>query len=165
MAPALGFAWRLAALGGLAVGLALSPMIGGPARDPELTIAAAVAAALLSATAPRGRAGSALGVRAWVGLVAAAALAAGLGIGSLRVAAIDAGALRLAPGGGIEVGGFVTAVPRRARGMVRARIATPAETAACGRRLSSTAAISSGSGSPGFSPRARSSSAMALGRG
>ena len=73
MAPALGFAWRLAALGGLAVGLALSPMIGGPARDPELTIAAAVAAALLSATAPRGRAGSALGVRAWVGLVAAAA--------------------------------------------------------------------------------------------
>ena len=126
MAPALGFAWRLAALGGLAVGLALSPMLGGPARGPELAIAAAVAAALLSATAPRGRAGSALGARAWVGLVAAAALAAGLGIGSLRVAAIDAGALRLAPGGGIEVGGFVTAVPRRARGMVRARVATPA---------------------------------------
>ena len=126
MAPALGFAWRLAALGGLAVGLALSPLLGGPARGPELAIAAAAAAALLSATAPRGRAGSALGARAWVGLVAAAALAAGLGIGSLRVAAIDAGALRLAPGGGIEVGGFVTAVPRRARGMVRARVATPA---------------------------------------
>ncbi|MDX6583497.1 MAG: competence protein ComEC [Solirubrobacterales bacterium] len=61
----------------------------------------------------------------WLVLVAAAGIAAGLGFGSLRVAAIDAGALDLAPGSTVTVNGFVAAVPRRVDGEVGVRVDTP----------------------------------------
>jgi competence protein ComEC len=61
----------------------------------------------------------------WLVLIAATAAAVGLGLGSLRLRAIDAGALDLAPGSRVAVEGFATAVPRRADGRVQLRVDTP----------------------------------------
>jgi competence protein ComEC len=61
----------------------------------------------------------------WLGLVAVCAFTAGLGVGSMRVEAIDAGAFARPPGSRVRVDGFVAAVPRRADGEVSVRVDTP----------------------------------------
>jgi competence protein ComEC len=64
------------------------------------------------------------GAIAWVSLVALAAVVAGLAVGSLRLAAIDAGAFDEPPGRSIAVRGYVAATPTRSNGVVRVRVAT-----------------------------------------
>jgi competence protein ComEC len=132
MPPALGLAWRFGALGGLTAGLAAAPLLGDAESSAPLLIAAALAAPALAVAGPRRaapgrvrRARVGPGACAWLILVAATACAAGVAIGSARVAAIDAGALRLEPGSRVAVDGFVAAVPRRADGEVDVRVDTP----------------------------------------
>jgi competence protein ComEC len=121
--PALGHACRFAALGGLASGLALSPL--GPESDPSTpaTVALAAAAAAVASAPRRSRLGA--GPIIWLLCVALAAGLAGLALGSARLAAIDSGALDLAPGREVSVRGFVIAVPRRADGTVDVQVGTP----------------------------------------
>jgi competence protein ComEC len=113
-------AWRFVALAGLTAGLCVAPSLGGPG-GAYLLVAAAGAGLGLASVRPRSQPAAC----AWLALVAAAAVTAGLGFGSMRVAAIDAGALDLAPGSRVTVAGFVAAVPRRADGEVSVRIDTP----------------------------------------
>ncbi len=91
---------------------------------PGALPAAAIAVIALFSVPPRS---ARLGPTAcaWLVLIAATAAAAGLGLGSLRLRAIDAGALDLAPGSRVAVEGFATAVPRRADGRVQLRVDTP----------------------------------------
>jgi competence protein ComEC len=56
--------------------------------------------------------------------VAASACLGGLALAAERLRAIDAGAVHAAQPGLVEVRGFATAVPRRARGMVSVRVQT-----------------------------------------
>ena len=118
--PRLALAARFAALGGVAAGLGASP--GLPAAPGALpaTAACLIALALLP---PRASSGPATWT--WLALLATAAATAGLGIGGLRLHAIDAGALDLAPGTHVTIDGFVAAVPRRADGEVKVRVDTP----------------------------------------
>jgi competence protein ComEC len=125
-------AWRFAALGGLTIGLAVAPPLGGRTLALELVVAGLAAAAALVVFTP-GCAGAFGGTRAagrmaaaaWLALLGLAFAAVGGGIGIARVGAIDAGALDLAPGGHIAVTGHVAAVPRRTDGTVRVQVATP----------------------------------------
>jgi competence protein ComEC len=61
---------------------------------------------------------------AWLLALALCAAAAGLSLGAIRIAAIDAGALRGPVGERARLHGFVSAVPRRVDGEVRIRLAT-----------------------------------------
>ena len=90
-----------------------------------LGAAAALGALALAAAAPRTadpptRARASWAV--WLALVGLVAAAAGLAIGAARLTAIDAGALRAAPGSRVRVSGFVAAVPRRVDGTVDIRV-------------------------------------------
>jgi competence protein ComEC len=82
--------------------------------------AATVAAGLAAAPRPDVRA-TAL---APIALLFAACGVAGIAIGCERLAAIDAGALRLAPGHEVGVRGYVAAVPDRSGGKVGVRVQT-----------------------------------------
>jgi competence protein ComEC len=119
-------AWRHhAALAGLTAGLLLANALPAPSGWAACGLAAAVGLAL-ALTTGRHR-------RAWPSGIAVAALAAlgavaalfGLGLGSLRLAAIDGGALRGAPGERVALAGYVAASPRRGYGEVRVLIDTP----------------------------------------
>jgi competence protein ComEC len=115
-------AWRFAVLGGLSGGLALSATASGSAKAspaPLLVAALIATAALILVPAPSGR-----GVAIRLGLVALAAGAAGLALGDMRLAAIDAGAFNGPVGREVMAHGFVTAVPHRADGEVSVRIQT-----------------------------------------
>lgn len=107
-------------LGGLAAGLALSPV--APAQVGRGTVAALVlgsaALAVLRPGADRGRA-------PWLVFLALAAGLAGLIVGSARVAAIDGGALHGSRGEELNLRGWVVAVPKRTLGQVRVAIETP----------------------------------------
>jgi competence protein ComEC len=122
-----GFAGRLgsrfAALDGLAAGLACAPL--APSLPAPLSAAAfgAVLAGALAVARPRLDAG--MGALPWLGLLFAACGLIGIGIGSERLAAIDAGAIRLAPGREVTVRGYVAAVPDRGGGEVAVRLQTP----------------------------------------
>jgi competence protein ComEC len=121
---ALGLAWRFAALGGATAGLALSPLVpGAPAGGPPLA-AAGVALVLLALVRPRGAPGL-RAAGAWLAALAVATAAAGLAVGSARLAAIDAGALDLPAGREVVVRGFVASVPTRSAGEVAVRVETP----------------------------------------
>ncbi len=84
---------------------------------------AVVAGVALTATRPRGAIGPAAVV--WAGCVAIAALTAGLALGMLRLAAIDAGSLRGPVGEEVTVRGEVASFPRRSQGKVGALVETP----------------------------------------
>src|SRR5881227_3276739 len=86
-----GFAWRSAALGGATVGLALAPLLASAVRG-EGGVAVAIAAVAAVGLAAARPSGGWAGV-VWLALSGAAALLAGLGFGSARLAAIDGGAL------------------------------------------------------------------------
>src|SRR5256885_14781079 len=92
LAPKLdpSFAWRFAALAGAPGGLALAPLLSAGQRggaDIAIAVAALAAIGLAAMRPPGGGAGG-----AWLALVLAAALLAGLGVGAVRLAAIDRGA-------------------------------------------------------------------------
>jgi competence protein ComEC len=107
----VGLAWRFAALGGLTLGLALAQV----AQAPSLTapMIAGLIAALVIAR-PRRR-----GAIPWVCAVAGAALLSGLAAGDARLAAIDAGALRLAEGEQVEARGTIVSTPKASNGTTR----------------------------------------------
>jgi len=83
-----------------------------------------VALVLLALTRPGGRSRAA--ALAWLVLLAAVAAAIGAGLGTARLAAIDAGALRLGDGEPVLARGYLTAVPDRYDGLVALRLQTPA---------------------------------------
>lgn len=112
---------RLTALAGIVMGLGLSPLTHGP---PPLEASLAAAAIALGVVLARPRGAGPLRHCLWLGILAAAFAAPALCAGAARLAAIDAGALRAAPGQWVSVRGFVEAVPRRAAGEVRVRVAT-----------------------------------------
>ncbi len=118
-----GIAWRFAVLGGATGGLALSPAApAGSAGIARAMLALGLAAAVGLVVARPGDRGAA--PSAWLALFALAAAACGLAVGALRLAAIDRGAFRGPVGRPTTARGFVTAVPRRSQGQVRARIQT-----------------------------------------
>ena len=113
---------RFAVLGGIAAGLALSPMapaIAGASPMPVLA-AALIGGGSLALIRPPGS--GARTVR--IALVALAACVGGLGIGAMRLAAIDGGAFDGPIGRPATARGFVTGVPHRADGEVTVRIRT-----------------------------------------
>lgn len=131
ISPVLGLAWRFAALGGLTAGLLASPLATSGVPGIAGLAVVAIAAPALAATAPRARpqvGSTEIGADAWAWLavVALAAAIAGISIGGLRIAAIDAGALETVPGSRVAIRGFVAAVPRRSDGEVDIRVETPA---------------------------------------
>src|SRR5205814_6570481 len=89
--------------------------------DIAIAVAALAAIGLAAMRPPGGGAGG-----AWLALVLAAALLAGLGVGAVRLAAIDRGAFDGPVGRSITVGGFVAATPSRSHGIVRVQIESPA---------------------------------------
>ncbi|MEZ5156287.1 MAG: ComEC/Rec2 family competence protein [Solirubrobacterales bacterium] len=115
--------WRHAAIAGLAAGLLASPALPAPAgwAPSVLAGAAALGVASVRRRGARPTTGAALGTLAAAALLAALA---GLGLGGARLAAIDAGALRAAPGQRLELTGWVTAQPRRSFGEVRVQVDT-----------------------------------------
>jgi competence protein ComEC len=109
--------WRFGALGGVTVGLALSPLVDAPG---DLGLAPPLAAAILGLAAFRPRRA---GATTWLCLVALTGACAGLIAGAERLAAIDRGALVAPAGQRLEVTAIVNGVPRRANGQVRVRVA------------------------------------------
>lgn len=119
-------AWRRhAALVGLVAGLLLANAVAAPAGWAACGLAAAVGIALAVGGERRGRRRAAWIAPAALVAVAAVATLLGLGLGSLRLAAIDGGALRGAPGQRVALVGDVAAPPRRGYGEVRVLIDAP----------------------------------------
>jgi competence protein ComEC len=116
------FAWRFAALAGIAAGLALSQLAPGVDRgECGLAIAVALAAAAGLALA-RPRRGS--GALTWLGLVALGGGMGGAAVGALRLASIDGGAFDQPAGRQLSIRGYVAATPSRSNGTVRIRLDT-----------------------------------------
>lgn len=112
--------WRHLALAGLVVGLAASTAIEAPAGWPL----AAAAAPLLAVVRPaRGHPSTAL---IWLALLTAAAAVAGVGLGDLRLASIDARGAPGTPGESVIAEGFVAAQPRNTFGELRFPLRTEA---------------------------------------
>ena len=131
MPAALGVAWRSASVVGLAAGLALAPVAGPPveARAGALVLSALGTVALVVARprehqTKRGARPIDPSAIAWLVALGLCAATAGLSFGAIRVAAIDAGALRGPIGAPVRLRGFVSAVPRRSDGEIRVRLAT-----------------------------------------
>jgi competence protein ComEC len=116
--------WRHVALAGAVAGLILAPW-----ADPGLAAPAAVIVPLTCAVlgiARPGRNGRAAPAAAllWLALVAATGACAGLGLGALRVAAIDRSAATGHLGERIELAGFVAAPARAEDGELRMPLQT-----------------------------------------
>jgi competence protein ComEC len=107
-------------VGALAAGLAISPLCRAPA-GPAALVALLLAGAAVAALRPRGRS-----LVPWLALLALLCLCTGLLAGAARLRAIDARAYAALPGTRVAVRGYVVAVPRRSRGVVRARVETAA---------------------------------------
>ena len=117
--------WRHAAIAGFAAGLLLAPHLAAPQGWLPCGLAAVLGLIVgwrevAGAAEPRIR----IDVSLLLTLAAVAALL-GLGAGTLRVEAIDAGALRGQAGESVGVVGHVTAVPTRGYGDVRVQLDTP----------------------------------------
>jgi competence protein ComEC len=103
--------------------LALSPLGPNPTSRMAsgLLVASAIAAVGLAANRPRG-AGAPRAL--WIALAALAAMVAGIGMGELRLSAIDAAAFNGQVGTQATARGYVEAVPRRSMGEVTVRVQT-----------------------------------------
>lgn len=110
----------MATLAAATAGLAAAPFVAGP-QGIAWAAPVAVAGLALAAVRPRVRGAAVL---PWLALVAGTAAIAGLGAGTTRLAAIDAGAFEGPAGRPATATGFVTAVPRRSDGMTSVRIDT-----------------------------------------
>ncbi len=120
-AGAIGVAWRFAALAGLAAGLALASHASIEAAAPPIV---GVGCALVALGAVRPREGaSRLAAGAWLAILAAVCAFAGQIAGGARIEAIDSGAAQPSAGPAVAEG-FVTAVPSRSDGIVRALVET-----------------------------------------
>ncbi|MGA7435467.1 MAG: ComEC/Rec2 family competence protein [Solirubrobacterales bacterium] len=109
--PVRAGGWRLALVTGLAAGLALAPHWTPRHGAIEAAIALLL---ILIVLVDRGR----LPAMTLI-LIFAASLFAGNGLGGQRLEAIDAGALRAAPGTPVKVSGFTTAEAKTSRGITR----------------------------------------------
>lgn len=116
------FAWRFAALAGIAIGLALSPALPAQARSSAV---AAIAIAALGACALVAARPGREGAVPWLLLVVAVGTLGGAGVGCLRLDGSDAGALR-ARAGPVTLTGFVASTPSRSAGLVRVPVDTNA---------------------------------------
>lgn len=116
--------WRHAAVAGLAAGLLLANLTAAPSGWAPCALAVGVA--LAGAASRVGPGPTSAMVATGLAAIAAVAALAGLGAGSLRLAAIDRGALVGDPGERVEVSGWVTATPRRSFGEVRVQLDAPA---------------------------------------
>jgi competence protein ComEC len=105
---------RHAVLAALAAGLAAAPMIAAPAGWAPLIGLAGVALALI-----RRRADARAAAIGWLACAIGVAAVAGLGLGGLRLAAIDAGAYHGDPGARVSARGFPTATARHSFGEAR----------------------------------------------
>ena len=114
--------WRFALIGGLATGMAASPIAAQAAIGSAgtLLVVSVVCGAVIAGT-PWSR-GSAQWIK--LALLALAASIAGLSLGAMRLAAIDDGAFAGPIGRTATARGFVTAVPHRSDGDVTVRIQT-----------------------------------------
>ena len=112
--------WRVAALGGLAAGLALSPLCARRRRAGARRCRSPAPPLLLVATRPCGRgAAPALDRSRRPGRDAGGGL-----LGAARVRALDAGAFRGEPDRACSSRGHVAAVPRRSGGVTRVEAET-----------------------------------------
>lgn len=108
-------------LGGAAVGLGLSPVVGLGLALPS----AAVTGAAFTLALFIGHLRSLRQFRTLVGMALVAfALALGLILGNLRLAAIDAGAFRAAVGENVEIAGFLVAPPGSAGSDIRLHLSS-----------------------------------------
>jgi competence protein ComEC len=115
---------RSVALGGAVAGLSASPFAEPHVFAPLTLLALGLVGGIgLVAIAP-GRRGAVAG--AWLALLAASGALAGLGLGAMRLAAIEAGAYAGEVGSAVDVRGFVTATPHREEGKVALRVSTSA---------------------------------------
>ena len=118
--------WRHAALAGLVTGLLASPHLAAPPGWAACSLAATLALAALGrdllASPDRTRG---LALCGWLACLCAVGAIGGIGIGSVRMAAIDGGAFDGPVGAVVRLRGFVDAVPRRSFGEVRVPLATP----------------------------------------
>jgi competence protein ComEC len=114
---------RFAVLAGAVAGLAASPLVPSPLRETALGLLAAsgACAAALAVTRPRAPGPPRV---LWGALATLAAVAAGAGVGGLRLRAIDEGAFDGPVGSRASARGYVTAVPHRSSGEVTVRIQT-----------------------------------------
>ena len=112
--------WRVAAIAGIAGGLALSPLAdAGTGEAAPAVLALAAAAVVAGSRTP------AAGARLlWLALVAMLCGCAGLLAGAARLRAFDGGAYRVPVGSRVAIRGHVAAVPRRSRGVVRVQVET-----------------------------------------
>ena len=126
MSRALGW-WRHAALAGAGIGLLAAPALRAPTGWGPCLLLAALALAWdgrrMLDPARRPQAGAAA---AWLAVILAVGALAGLGVGGLRLAAIERGALHAPDGAGATVTGFVAGFPQRSFGEVRVPLETPA---------------------------------------
>ncbi len=109
--------WRIAGATGAALGLGISPLLGGPAGVDD-AVDCCLVGLLLWIHRPRGWRGRV----AWISALAGLAMAAGLVIGSWRISAIDANSLVASEGSQLRVTGFVIATPKRSFGEVRVQV-------------------------------------------
>jgi competence protein ComEC len=115
--------WRTWTLAGLAAGLAASPAAGlGGARASTFAALGSLGLVALLVAAPAPPRGS----TGWLALLVLCGGLAGVGIGALRLAAIDSGAFFGAAGTSASVRGTVLATPHRSNGTVSVRVGTPA---------------------------------------
>ncbi len=114
--------WRHCALAGAAGGLALAPLLraAGPQSPAEPAILAAGAVLLAVLRPGRGPAATVV----WSCLVVLVAGVAGFALGGMRLAALDAGALRAEPGARLELSGHLASTPRPGRGGFEADLQT-----------------------------------------
>lgn len=121
ISPRLGLAWRFAALGGLATGLALAPFAPSVLGGGVLIGFASVSGLCLAVAVPR----NPTAALAWIACVVAAGVAGGVAIGTLRLDAIDRGALSPPPGADLTIRGYVASFPHRSQGHVDVVVQTP----------------------------------------
>jgi competence protein ComEC len=110
-------------LGGLAAGLALSPLAGA---HPSARVLGVLPIAVIALRALRPRDPRRVAAVCWLAVVGLVAALTGLLAGGARLEAIDSGALRAQPGTQARLEGFVAAVPRRNGEEVGVRVDSPA---------------------------------------
>ncbi len=112
-------------LAGVASGLLIAPTLAAPAGWEVVCLASALALGWMSRSILDPRAPPGPGVAlTWLVCLAALAALAGLGIGAIRLAAIERGALQAPEGSEAHVSGFVAGFPKRSLGDVRVPLET-----------------------------------------
>ncbi len=117
----------MVALAGLALGLALSPLLGAGGSPAMPAAGGLLGFGAVLLLGPQGSGGpSRLRSALRICLLGLAAGCAGIWLGAARVEAIDAGALSGPTARPVTAAGFVVSVPRRSDGQVSFEVETPA---------------------------------------